>query len=116
METNNKCLPVTKKEHIERSPNTGKDGPSTEVPSTEVPSTEVPSTEVPNTESPSHLPVLPKSGTQSTFNPDLEAPTIPKSGTQSTFNPDIDVPKSDNESSNESSDFSSFLEELFRNF
>lgn len=38
-------------------------------------------------------PQIPKSETQSTFNPELEGekgPQIPKSDTQSTFNPDLE--------------------------
>lgn len=48
-------------------------------------------------------PKIPKSETQSTFNPDLEkksiAPEIPKSETQSTFNPELEIKKSEPESS-----------------
>jgi hypothetical protein len=113
LEINEKCSPSVKKEHLERSPNTGeRGGPSTGVPS--------------------DPPILPKSGTQSTFNPDLEAPILPKSGTQSTFNPDLNVPKSDDQSTldtsknttpgntkdslEEPSNSKSFIEELFDNF
>jgi hypothetical protein len=118
LEINDKCLSITKKEHLERySPTDTREGASTQLPS--------------------DSPTLPKSGTLSTFNPDLEVPTLLKSGTQSTFNPDLEVPKSDNENasnqkldspskgstsesntepSNADTDLTAFFEKLFDNF
>jgi hypothetical protein len=94
LEIKDKCLPITKKEHLERSsPTDTREGASTQLPSDPPTDTR----EGASTQLPSDSPTLPKSGTQSTFNPDLEVPTLPKSGTQSTFNPDLEVPKSDNQ-------------------
>jgi hypothetical protein len=68
---------------------------------------------------------LPKSGTQSTFNSDLEVPMIPKSGTQSTFNPDLSEPASSEPASSEpassepassETQLADFIAKLFENF
>jgi hypothetical protein len=77
-----KTIPNTKKEHLERS--TG--APTSEGSRTKVPVSEGSSTQVPVS----------------------EAPTLPKSGTQSTFNPELEAPKS--------TKFSVFLDKLFYNF
>ena len=103
MDLEAKTIPNTKKEHLERS---------TQAPASEGSSTQAPTSEGSRTQAPTNE----GSSTQA---PVSEAPTIPKSGTQSTFNPDLEAPKGavdSDESSTSGTTFSGFLDKLFDNF
>jgi len=121
MDVEPKTIPNTRKEHLGRFPQVPtREGTNTQIPTSEGSTTQAPTNEGSSSQSSvSEAPVITKSSTQSTFNPDLEALNIPKSKTQSTFNPDLDTSKGSvdsNESSTSGITFTEFIEKLFENF